>query len=142
VTGAPDDSRGRVQGLPAALVAAAVWTTAISVSQLLEMRVTGRPPSYTPAQTLSLLTGRPVPEEGLDRANSAAHPLFRANWALAYPGLRRVTGRSGVSGAALLFAVVWPAEVAAGVRAACSRRCAPGRDKTGPSTSRTRPCWP
>ena len=88
------------RGVGVGVVAGAVGTAVMTLAQLAEMRVTGRPPSTTPGQFGALLLRRDPAEAA--RLTPAVHTAY----GLTMGALRGVLGR-GPSWSAAHFALLW-----------------------------------
>ena len=95
-------NRAILSGLAAGLAG----TAAMTVSENLEMRVTGREPSTIPGQVGSKLLGRSLDGDSPQRLNGVVH------WShgVAMGAVRGLLGRTGLSAStatALHFLIVW-----------------------------------
>lgn len=101
-----------VGALARGAVAGVAGTVAMTASQAVEMRLTGRQPSDVPAQVGERLSGyTPADEAAHQRVNTGVHWGHGVvNGALR--GLIGLTGATGASATALHFGAVWGTDAA------------------------------
>lgn len=92
------------------LMAGLAGTAAISVSQWIEMKITGRKPSATPVKVASkILDVNPTSEEKKAKVSEEIHWAYGTSWGMVRGGLR-LAGLKGWAATATHFALVWGAE--------------------------------
>ena len=95
----------------AGLFAGLVGTAAMTASQAVEIRFTGREPSMVPGQVgYSILRREPADQAGLARMNSVVHWVHGIGMG-AVRGLLGLAGLGAVAGTAAHFALVWGGDV-------------------------------
>jgi hypothetical protein len=94
------------------LVAGAVGTAAITASQMVEMRITGRQPSTAASDAAGKVLGvKPESREHQQRFGTIVHWLYGTAWG-AVPGLLVGLGSSGRRTAMGTWAAIWGTEQA------------------------------
>lgn len=89
------------------LAAGAAGTLALTILQMIEMKVTGSGPSTAPAEAVEKVS--PVEFSGEEQKRKAASPIhfaYGTGWGLAYAGLR-ASGMPAVAAGAGLLSAVW-----------------------------------
>lgn len=93
------------------ILAGLAGTLAISISQAIEMKITGRGPSEAPVKVASQVTDAgPVSEDKKDKVGTEIHFAYGTTWGIAR-GLLGLTGLKGVPATLLHFAAVWGTEL-------------------------------
>lgn len=94
----------------AGLLAGLAGTAAITVSQMIEMKITGRKPSNTPVDAASkVLDVEAVSEEKKPKVSQEIHWAYGTTWGIAR-GLLSLGGLKGWTGTLAHFAAIWGAE--------------------------------
>lgn len=89
------------------LLAGLAATAAITISQLIEMKITGRKPSEAPVKMVSETVGaQPVSEVEKPKLSQEIHWAYGTSWGAAR-GLIGLTGLKGLPAAAVHFAAIW-----------------------------------
>lgn len=89
------------------IIAGIAGTAAMTLSQWIEMRITQRKPSNSPAEAASKVLGvKPVSEEDKSKFTNIIHWLYGTGWGMAR-GIISLPGVRGVSASALHFAAVY-----------------------------------
>jgi hypothetical protein len=106
----PAEKLGKAVGI--GLLAGLAGTVAITISQAIEMKITGREPSNTPVDAASKVFHTNIAKEAntdKQTASQGVHWAYGTSWGLA----RAVLGLAGVTGAPATlahFAAIWGAE--------------------------------
>jgi hypothetical protein len=89
------------------LLAGLAGTAAITLSQMIEMKITGRKPSEAPVKVASETTGvKPANEEQKEKVSQEIHWAYGTSWGIAR-GIIGLTGLKGPAATLLHFATVW-----------------------------------
>ncbi|WP_205780518.1 hypothetical protein [Mucilaginibacter limnophilus] len=89
------------------LLAGLAGTAAITLSQIIEMKITKREPSDAPVKVVEdTVDVTPVSEEGKQKVSQEIHWIYGTSWGIAR-GLIALTGLRGFPAAAVHFAAVW-----------------------------------
>lgn len=93
------------------LLAGLAATTAITISQMIEMKITKRQPSEAPVQVVKETLGaQPVSEEEKPKMSKEVHWAYGTTWGIVR-GLISLTGLSGIPAALIHFGAVWGASI-------------------------------
>jgi hypothetical protein len=93
------------------ILAGLAGTLAISISQAIEMKITGRGASEAPVKVASQVTGvAPANEGEKNKLSTEIHFAYGTTWGIAR-GLIGLTGLKGVPATLLHFAAVWGTEL-------------------------------
>ena len=91
------------------LIAGLAGTAAITVSQMIEMKLTKRPPSSAPAEAVSkVLDVEPTEEEKKEKVSQGVHWTYGTTWGIAR-GLISLTGLRGIPASFIHFTAIWGA---------------------------------
>lgn len=91
------------------LIAGLAGTAAMTIAQMIEMRLTKRQPSTVPADAVSkVLDIKPTEEEKKEKVSEKVHWAYGTSWGVAR-GLISLTGLRGVPADLLHFGAVWGA---------------------------------
>jgi hypothetical protein len=103
-----ENALGQLGGaLGKGLLAGLAGTAAITLSQMIEMKITGREPSEAPVKVAEQVTDvKPVNEEAKQKVSHEIHWAYGTAWGMAR-GIISLTGLRGLPAAAVHFAVVW-----------------------------------
>ena len=89
------------------LIAGLAGTAAMTLSQLVEMKITGRKPSEAPVKVASEITGiKPVNANQKEKVSNEIHWAYGTGWGIAR-GIVGLTGLKGVPAALVHFAAIW-----------------------------------
>lgn len=89
------------------IVAGLVGTVAITLSQLIEMKITKREPSTAPAEAVSkVLDVQPASEEAKQKVSQEVHWAYGTSWGIVR-GLVSLTGLKGWPATIAHFAAIW-----------------------------------
>jgi hypothetical protein len=89
------------------VLAGLAGTAAITISQMIEMRITKRQPSEATVKVAQQVTEvKPVGEQAKEKVSQEIHWAYGTSWGIAR-GLLSLTGLRGVAAAAIHFAGVW-----------------------------------
>jgi hypothetical protein len=89
------------------LLAGLAATAAITISQMIEMKITGRKPSEAPVKVASETTGvKPVNEAQKEKVSQEIHWAYGTSWGVAR-GIIGLTGLKGIPAALAHFAAIW-----------------------------------
>lgn len=89
------------------LLAGLAGTAAITLSQIIEMKITKRKPSDAPVKVVEETVDiKPVSEEEKEKVSNEIHWAYGTSWGVAR-GLIALTGLRGLPAAAVHFAAVW-----------------------------------
>ncbi|GAB2689333.1 hypothetical protein GCM10027037_10110 [Mucilaginibacter koreensis] len=92
------------------ILAGLAGTLAISISQAIEMKITGREASEAPVKVASEVTGAAPANEGeKDKLSNEIHWAYGTAWGVAR-GLIGLTGLKGIPATLLHFGAVWGTE--------------------------------
>lgn len=95
----------------AGLLAGLAGTAAITVSQMIEMKITGRQPSNTPVEAASkVLDIDAVSEEKKPKVSQEIHWAYGTTWGVAR-GILSLTGLKGWTADLAHFASIWGASL-------------------------------
>jgi hypothetical protein len=93
------------------LLAGLAGTVAITVSQMIEMKITGRQPSDTPVNVASQVTGAtPANKSEKEKLNNGIHFAYGTTWG-AVRGLLGLAGLKGPAATLVHFAAIWGTEL-------------------------------
>ena len=91
------------------LLAGLAGTAAITISQMIEMKVTKRPPSTAPAEAVSkVLDVKPTEEDKKEKVSQEVHWTYGTSWGIAR-GLIAFTGLKGIPASLIHFTAIWGA---------------------------------
>jgi hypothetical protein len=89
------------------LIAGIVGTAAITISQMIEMKLDGRAPSDTPVKAVSkVLNIKPTAKNKTGVVSQQIHWTYGASWGIAR-GLISLTGLKGLPASLVHFAAIW-----------------------------------
>lgn len=89
------------------LIAGLAGTAAITISQMIEMKISGRKPSTVPADAASkVLDVKPTTEEDKSKMAQEVHWSYGTSWGLAR-GIISATGLKGLPASLAHFAAIW-----------------------------------
>jgi hypothetical protein len=89
------------------LIAGLAATAAITLSQMIEMKITGRKPSEAPIKVAKETTGiKPENETQKEKVSQEIHWAYGTSWGVAR-GIIGLTGLKGIPAAIVHFATVW-----------------------------------
>lgn len=89
------------------LLAGLAGTAAITVSQMIEMKLTKREPSEAPVKVAQQVTDvKPVNKEAKEKVSQEIHWAYGTAWGVAR-GIVGLTGLKGLPAAAIHFAAIW-----------------------------------
>lgn len=89
------------------LLAGVAGTAAITLSQIIEMKITKRGPSEAPVKVAKKATGvKPASEAEKSKVSQEIHWAYGTAWGIAR-GIISLTGLRGLPAAAVHFATVW-----------------------------------
>ncbi|WP_198170248.1 hypothetical protein [Mucilaginibacter arboris] len=89
------------------VMAGIVGTAAITISQMIEMKIDGREPSSAPADAASkVLDMQPANEEKKSKVSQQIHWAYGTSWGIAR-GLISLTGLKGWKATLVHFAAIW-----------------------------------
>lgn len=89
------------------LIAGAAGTLAITISQMIEMKITGRQPSMAPADAASkVLEIKPETEEDKEQFSQQIHWSYGTSWGIAR-GIMGLLGLNGLPATALHFGTIY-----------------------------------
>lgn len=92
------------------IIAGLAGTLAISISQAIEMKITGRGPSEAPVKVASQVTDvKPTSEESKEKVSNEIHWAYGTSWGVAR-GLLGLTGLKGITATLLHLAAIWGTE--------------------------------
>ena len=93
------------------LLSGLIGTIALTLSETLEMAITGREPSTVPGQVGAILLGKdPATDPGLERKNTIVHWMHGITMG-AVRGLLALTGLGALLASVLFFVLVWSGDV-------------------------------
>jgi hypothetical protein len=93
------------------LVAGVIGTVAITVSQMIEMKINGREPSDAPVKAVDqVLNVKPTSDEDKEKVSQEIHWTYGTAWGVVR-GLISLTGLSGIPASLLHFAAIWGTEL-------------------------------
>ena len=93
------------------VMAGLVGTAAITISQMIEMKIDGREPSMAPVDAVSkVLDMEPTAAETKAKVSQQIHWAYGTSWGVAR-GLISLTGLKGWKATALHFAAIWGTEM-------------------------------
>ncbi len=93
------------------ILAGLAGTLAISISQAIEMKITGREASEAPVKVASQVVDvKPTNDEQKEKVGTEIHLAYGTAWGVAR-GLIGLTGLKGIPATLLHFAAVWGTEV-------------------------------
>ena len=93
------------------LLAGLAGTVAITVSQMIEMKITGRKPSEAPVKVAAQVTGAaPANDSEKEKVSNEIHFAYGTSWG-AVRGLIGLAGLKGLPATAVHFAAIWAAEL-------------------------------
>lgn len=103
-----DNALGQLGGaIGKGLLAGLAGTAAITLSQMIEMKITKRKPSEAPVKVAEQVTEvKPVNEEAKQKVSQEIHWAYGTAWGVAR-GVIGLTGLRGLPAAAVHFAAVW-----------------------------------
>ncbi len=100
-----------VTNLGRGLLAGFAGTAALTVAQLIEMKISGRPPSMVPAQAVEKTLGiKPKDQPSAQRMSNAVHWVYGTTWG-AVRGVLSTAGLRGLGATGAHFAAVWGTEL-------------------------------
>lgn len=89
------------------LLAGLAGTAAITLSQMIEMRITKRKPSEAPLKVVQQVTNvKPVNKEAKETVSQEIHWAYGTSWGIAR-GIIGLTGLRGLPAIAAHFAAIW-----------------------------------
>jgi hypothetical protein len=89
------------------LLAGVAATAAISLSQMIEMKINKRKPSNAPVKVVSETVGaKPAAKEDKEKLSQEIHWAYGTSWGIAR-GLIGLTGLKGIPAALVHFAAIW-----------------------------------
>ena len=89
------------------LLAGLAATAAITLSQMIEMKITGRKPSEAPVKIAKEITGiKPQNEAQKEKVSHEIHWAYGTSWGIAR-GIIGLTGLKGVPAAIVHFGAIW-----------------------------------
>lgn len=89
------------------LLAGLAATAAITLSQMIEMKITGRKPSEAPVKVAKETTGiKPQNEAQKEKVSQEIHWAYGTSWGIAR-GIIGLTGLKGVTAAIVHFGAIW-----------------------------------
>ena len=89
------------------VLAGLAGTAAITISQMIEMKITGRDPSTVPAEAASkVLDVKPATEEDKSKMSQEVHWTYGTSWGIAR-GVISATGLKGIPASLVHFAAIW-----------------------------------
>lgn len=89
------------------IIAGLAGTAAITLSQLIEMKITKREPSEAPLKVIKETVDiEPANEEQKEKVSQEIHWAYGTSWGIAR-GLISLTGLKGLPAAAVHFAAIW-----------------------------------
>ena len=89
------------------LLAGLAATTAITISQMIEMKITGRKPSDATLKVATETTGvKPANEAQKEKVSQEVHWAYGTSWGIAR-GIIGLAGLKGAPAALLHFAAIW-----------------------------------
>ncbi|MEX8545984.1 MAG: hypothetical protein V5804_00155 [Mucilaginibacter sp.] len=93
------------------VMAGLVGTAAITVSQMIEMKIDGRQPSSAPVDAVSkVLDMKPTSEEQKAKVSQQIHWVYGTSWGIVR-GLISLTGLKGWKATVIHFAAIWGTEM-------------------------------
>ncbi len=93
------------------LLAGLAGTAAISLSQMIEMKITKREPSEAPIKVASQVTGAaPADESQKEKLSNEIHYAYGTSWGLVR-GLLGLAGLKGAPATLVHFGAIWAAEL-------------------------------
>jgi hypothetical protein len=93
------------------LLAGLAGTAAITISQMIEMKATGREPSNAPVEATSkVLDVKETSDDEKPKVNQEIHWAYGTAWGVAR-GLISLTGLKGIPATLLHFAAIWGASL-------------------------------
>lgn len=89
------------------ILAGIAGTAAITLSQMIEMKITKREPSEAPVKVASQVTDvKPVNKQAKEKVSQEIHWAYGTAWGVAR-GIIGLTGLKGLPAAAVHFATIW-----------------------------------
>jgi hypothetical protein len=89
------------------VMAGIVGTAAITISQMIEMKIDGREPSAAPAEAASkVLDIKPTSEEQKEKVSQQIHWAYGTSWGIAR-GIISLTGLKGWKATLVHFVAIW-----------------------------------
>jgi len=103
-----DNALGQLGGaIGKGLLAGLAGTAAITLSQMIEMKLTKREPSEAPVKVAQQVTDvKPVNKEAKEKVSQEIHWAYGTAWGIAR-GIVGLTGLRGLPAVAVHFAAVW-----------------------------------
>jgi hypothetical protein len=93
------------------LLAGLAGTAAITLSQMIEMKITKRSPSEAPVKVASQVTGiQPSSEETKEQVSNEIHFAYGTSWGIAR-GVLGLLGLKGIPATLVHFGAIWATEL-------------------------------
>ena len=93
------------------LLAGLAGTVAITVSQMIEMKITGREPSEAPIKVASEITGIvPANDSEKEKVSNGVHFAYGTSWGVVR-GLLGLAGLKGIPATLVQFGAIWATEL-------------------------------
>jgi len=93
------------------LLAGLAGTAAITLSQMIEMKITKRQPSDAPVKVASQVTGAAPADEGQkEKLNNEIHYAYGTSWGIVR-GILGLAGLKGIPATVVHFGAIWVAEL-------------------------------
>ncbi|MBF9255592.1 hypothetical protein I2I11_20000 [Pontibacter sp. 172403-2] len=93
------------------IIAGLAGTAVMTVAQMIEMKITGRPPSDTPYKAVSKVLGiEAKSDEDKEKLSNIIHWMYGSAWGIPR-GLLAASGAEGAAGTGAHFAAVWGTEI-------------------------------
>jgi hypothetical protein len=107
-----DNALGELAGaIGKGLLAGLAGTAAITLSQMIEMKITKRQPSYAPVKVASQVTGAaPADESQKEKLNNEIHYAYGTSWGIVR-GLLGFAGLKGIPATLIHFGAIWATEL-------------------------------
>lgn len=107
-----DNALGELAGaVGKGLLAGLAGTAAITLSQMIEMKITKRQPSDAPVKVASQVTGAaPADESQKEKLNNEIHYAYGTSWGIVR-GLLGLAGLKGVPATLIHFGAIWATEL-------------------------------
>jgi hypothetical protein len=107
-----DNALGELAGaIGKGLLAGLAGTAAITLSQMIEMKITKRQPSDAPVKVASQVTGAaPADESQKEKLNNEIHYAYGTSWGIVR-GLLGFAGLKGIPATLIHFGAIWATEL-------------------------------
>jgi len=107
-----DNALGELAGaIGKGLLAGLAGTAAITLSQMIEMKITKREPSNAPVKVASQVTGAaPADDSQKEKLNNEIHYAYGTSWGIVR-GILGLAGLKGVPATLVHFGAIWATEL-------------------------------